>query len=216
VKIIEINSKDLSDIYITSDGVKDFMKKCIDYVMNNFTKDEKVLKLIKMKCYVQLKVYFAYYHDKPYEPTFKTLKRSFYVDKLIQRSNLVQSVDELKSVLENQSIDILRMMDKFENQGSNWVAFKLRFIRYTDVFRRARGFIPTPSWLHGRKAVINIQNEDDYCFLKCIYRYFNRDRHRHDYSDIPMDVVNRFFENRCVNISIFDNGINHETVREFG
>jgi hypothetical protein len=30
-----------------------------------------------------------------------------------------------------------------------------------------------------------------------------------------MDVVNRFFENRCVNISIFDNGINHETVREF-
>jgi hypothetical protein len=101
VKIIEINSKDLSDIYITSDRVKDFMKKCIDYVMNNFTKDEQVLKLIKMKCYVQLKVYFEYYHDKPYEPSFKTLKRSFYVDKLIQRSNLVQSVDELKSVIEN-------------------------------------------------------------------------------------------------------------------
>jgi hypothetical protein len=30
-----------------------------------------------------------------------------------------------------------------------------------------------------------------------------------------MDVVNRFFENKCINISIFDNGINHETVREF-
>jgi hypothetical protein len=128
-------------------------------------------------------------------------------------------VDELKSVIERQSKDILPMMDKFENQGSNWVivrplAFKLRFIRYTDVFRRARGFIPTPAWLHGRRAIINIQNEDDHCFLKCIYRYFNRDKHRHDYRDISMDVVNRFFENRCINISIFDNGINHETVRD--
>jgi hypothetical protein len=111
-------------------------------------------------------------------------------------------------------------MYKFENQGSNWVivrplAFKLRLIKYTDRFRRARGFIPTPSWLHGRRAIINIQNEDDHCFLKCIYRYFNRDRYRHDYRDVSMDVVNRFFENKCINISIFDNGINHETVREF-
>jgi hypothetical protein len=88
------------------------------------------------------------------------------------------------------------MMDKFENQGSKWVivrplAFKLRFIRDTDVYRRARGFIPTPSWLHGRRAIINIQNEDDYCFFKCIYQYFNRDRYRHDYRDIPMDLGNR-------------------------
>jgi hypothetical protein len=83
VKIVEINSKDLSDLYINSDGVKDYMKKCIEYVMNNFAKDEEVLKLIKLKCYVQVKVYFEYHHDKPYEPSFKTLKRSFYVDKLI-------------------------------------------------------------------------------------------------------------------------------------
>jgi hypothetical protein len=117
VKIVEINSKDLSDLYINSDGVKDYMKKCIEYVMNNIAKEQDVLKLIKLKSYVQLKVYFEYHHDKPYEPTFKTLKRSFYVDKLIQRSNLVQSVDELKSVIENQSKDILRMMDKFENQA---------------------------------------------------------------------------------------------------
>jgi hypothetical protein len=89
--------------------------KCIEYVMNNFAKDELVLKLINLKCYVQVKVVFEYYHDKPYESTFKTLKRSFYVDKLIQRSNLVQSVDEFKSVIERQSNDILHMLDKFEN-----------------------------------------------------------------------------------------------------
>jgi hypothetical protein len=112
------------------------------------------------------------------------------------------------------------MIDKFENNGSGWVivrpiAYKLRFIRYNDLFRRARGFIPTPSWLHGRRAVINIQNEDDYCFVKCIYRYFNRDRYRQDYRDIPIDVVKKYFENSCIDLSMFDRGIDHGSVREF-
>jgi hypothetical protein len=183
--------------------------------LNNFAKEEQVLKLIKLKCYVQVKVVFEYYHDKPYEPTFKTLKRSFYVDKLIQRSNLVQSQDELKSVIERQSKDILLMMDKFENQGSNRVivrplAFKLRFIRHTDVFRRARGFIPTPAWLHGRRAIINIQNEDDHCFLKCIYRYFNRDKHHHDYRDICREVIDDFLLSRHIYRAIFSDGVTPE------
>jgi hypothetical protein len=30
VKIVEINSNDLNNLYITSDGVKDYIKKCID------------------------------------------------------------------------------------------------------------------------------------------------------------------------------------------
>jgi hypothetical protein len=64
-KIFEINSKDLSDLYIHCDGVKEFMNKCIEYVMNNYTKDEEVLQLIKLKCYVQIKVVFEYYHDIP-------------------------------------------------------------------------------------------------------------------------------------------------------
>jgi hypothetical protein len=170
---LEINSKDLADLYIDSDGVQHFMNQCVEYIMNKFAKDELVLKLIKVKCYVQVKVTFEFFHNKPYEPTFKTLKRPFYFDKLIQRSNLVQSVDEFKSVIVNQTRDILRMNDKFENNGSGWVivrpvAFKIRFIKYNDIFRRARGFIPTPSWLHGRRAVINFRNEDDYCFVKCI------------------------------------------------
>jgi hypothetical protein len=99
--------------------------------------------------------------------------------------------------MENQSNDSLRMIHNFEHQESNWVivtslSFKLRFIKYTDRFNRARGFIPTPAWLNGRKAIINIQNKDDNCFFKCIYRYFNRNKHRHDYRDVPMDTVDRF------------------------
>jgi hypothetical protein len=74
------------------------------------------------------------------------------------------------------------MIDNFEHQGSDWVIlspvdFKFRFIRYKNGFKRARGFIPTPDWLNGRRAIINIQNKDENCFFKCIYRFFNRDKH---------------------------------------
>jgi hypothetical protein len=113
----------------------------------------------------------------------------------------MQSEEDLKRIVDTQVEEILRMIHNFEHQGSNWVivkplAFKLRFIKYCDRFNRAKGFISTPSWLHSRKAIINIQNKDDNCFHKCIYRYFNRDQYRHDYRDIPMRIVDQFLLER--------------------
>jgi hypothetical protein len=78
----------------------------------------------------------------------------------------MQSEEDLKRIVDAQSEEILRMTHNFEHQGSNWVtvkplAFKLSFIKYCDRFNRAKGFIPTLSRLHRRKAIINIQNNDD-------------------------------------------------------
>jgi hypothetical protein len=111
-------------------------------------------------------------------------------------------------------------MDSFEHNGSDWVLlrpidFKFRLIRYKNGFKRARGFIPTPAWLSGRRAVINIQNKDDNCFFKCIYRFFNSDKHRNDHRDIAIDVVNKFFESRNIDKSLFRNGITCEALRAF-
>jgi hypothetical protein len=170
---------------------------------------------------VQVKVEFEYYHDKLYEPSLKTTKRSFYVGKIINRSNLVQSSGELRSAMENQIKEILVMMDNFENQGSNWVIvrplqFKVRFIRFSERFRRAKGHIKTPVWLHDKKAIINMENEDDLCFFKCIWRYFNRDKHRHDYKDEKdLKVINTFFEEAGIDLSMFNDGITQESVRQF-
>jgi hypothetical protein len=175
VKIIKIDKHTLYEIFLNRDGIKDFMNKCLEHMMSKIANDQSVLKLIKAKCYLQVKVVFEYYHNKSYEPTFKSIKRSFYVDKIIQRSDLVQTVEDLRRVAETQLVDILHMMDNFEHQGSDWVIvkpvdFKFRLIRYKSGFKRARGFIPTPAWLNGRRAIINIQNKDENCFFKCIYR----------------------------------------------
>jgi hypothetical protein len=192
--------------------------KCCAYIINHVTQDENIHNLIKKKHYLQLKAVFEYAHDKPYEFILKTIKKPFYPDKLIQRTNLVQSVDDIRRIVETQAEEILRMIHNFEHEGSNWIivkpiSVKLRFIRYLDRFNRARGFIPTPEWLAKRRAIINIQNEDDDCFFKCIYRYFNRDKHHHDYRDICREVIDDFLLSRYIYRGIFNDGVTAEALR---
>jgi hypothetical protein len=119
-------------LYNKSDRVGNFFNKCIDYVVDTFHKDPEVMKLIKSKSYVQLKLEFSY--NKPYEPVIGYVRRSFYTQCLPNRSNLVQSVDILRTALENQVKDILIMIDKFEHASSYWILnkwlkFTVRFIK---------------------------------------------------------------------------------------
>jgi hypothetical protein len=117
LSIVGINYNDLKDIYINSEGVRDFVMKCCAYIINHVTQDKNINDLIKKKHYLQLKAVFEYAHDKLYEPIVKTFKKPFYPDKLIQRANLVQSVDDIRRIVETQAEDILRMMHNFEDSG---------------------------------------------------------------------------------------------------
>jgi hypothetical protein len=61
--------------------------------------DKYAPNFVKSKCYVQVKVEFEYFHDKPHEPIFKTLTKPFYIDKLVDRPNLAQSMGDVKKVI---------------------------------------------------------------------------------------------------------------------
>jgi hypothetical protein len=87
-KTVSINPEKVEEIYNNSDGVQDFFNKCIDYVMDNFPKDQDVMNIIKSKSYVQLKVKLEFSHDKPSEPVIGYVRRSFYTQCLHNRSNL--------------------------------------------------------------------------------------------------------------------------------
>jgi hypothetical protein len=58
-----------------------------------------------------------------------------------------------------------------------------------------------------------MQNQDDNCFFKYIYEYFNRDKYRHDYRDIPMTIVDEFLSTNNIDKSIFANGITSEAFK---
>jgi hypothetical protein len=128
-------------------------------------------------------------------------------------------MNDLRRALEGQVKEILAKIDAYENNGSDWVlnkplSLKVRFIKRFDWFNRAKGFNETPEWLKNRKAIINIKNTYNNCFFKCIYRHFNRDKYRHDYRDIPMDVVNNFLKSG-IDKGKFNGGITAESLRVF-
>src|SRR5271163_338670 len=65
------------------------------------------------------------------------------------------------------------MIDRFTNQGSGWVVN--RILRHFIVVNRyaplsAKSYIKLPPSIQNTRAVINIQNTDDKCFMYCLGR----------------------------------------------
>ena len=97
----------------------------------------------------------AYFHS----PTLLNLK-SHNVDNLIFRSKEA----------------ILGQMEMYAEKGSNWT-FKevVKLEIHTTVHNATKGssYIDLPKWIKDKKAIINIKNKDDKCFLWCILRYLH-------------------------------------------
>ena len=107
--------------------------------------------------------------DKAYfqSNTFTNLK-SYNVDELI-----------------NESRDsILAQMEVYSERGSNWV-FKevIKLEIHTTEFNPNNGssYIPLPDWIKNKKAIVNIKNKDDKCFLWSILRYLHPKKDNGEY-----------------------------------
>jgi hypothetical protein len=123
--------------------------------------------------------------------------------------------------LRSQTKRILAKIENyFEGSKSEWIVerifkYDVRLIYYEPFFSISKGFFPTPEWLKGRKAIINIQNTDGQCFLKCIYRHYNKDPQRHDYRDIPQDKLEAFLHARKINTSMLKFPLNPDCIAKF-
>ncbi|CAH3166485.1 unnamed protein product [Porites lobata] len=83
---------------------------------------------------------------------------------------------------------ILDDIEKFTQNGSGWY-FKevLKLEVNTIKFNPTKGssYIDLPSWIKNKKAIVNIKNKDDKCFLWCILRYLHpRDRDEERINDL--------------------------------
>ena len=75
-------------------------------------------------------------------------------------------------------------IDEYNNNGSEW-RFKSndRLEIHTVEYNPTKGssYIPLPDWITNKKAIVNIQNKDEKCFLWCVLRYLyprEKDEHR--------------------------------------
>ena len=101
--------------------------------------------------------------------TFKSKKTDEDIRHTIRsRRYEITNADEIVSVLSQIATDIEFQTDRMELSESGLVIKqfdKLRF--HYDKFNPTRGgsFLPLPKWVQSKKACINIQNEDNKCFM---------------------------------------------------
>lgn len=79
----------------------------------------------------------------------------------------VFAASNIDQLLEEAEEELMKRIDKFEQKGSGWVLHRLLTLDlHIDAFvpLRASSYIPTPDYIAAKKAVINLQNEDNGCF----------------------------------------------------
>ena len=71
---------------------------------------------------------------------------------------------------------IIEDLEVYKKNGSGWY-FKevINLEIHTAEFNPMNGssYIPLPDWISHKKAIVNIQNKDQKCFLWCILRYLH-------------------------------------------
>lgn len=80
----------------------------------------------------------------------------------------VHQVEDVSIEIDVAFQQIQEQLDTFNQKGSNWVIHRISkcylIVDRWVAVRCGSSFIPLPKWLASRRAVINIQNKDEYCF----------------------------------------------------
>ena len=83
---------------------------------------------------------------------------------------------DVKAILSPMLREIMEKLAGYQRNGSGWY-FKevIGFEIHTVVYKPIKGssYIPLPDFLFRKKAIINMENKDDKCFLWCVLRYLH-------------------------------------------
>ena len=95
---------------------------------------------------------------------------------------------DAKDVVFSSQESILGKIEVYQANGSNWsfkevVKLEIHTVEYNPT--GGSSYIPLPEWIANKKAIVNIKNQDDKCFLWCILRYlYPKDRDEERLSDL--------------------------------
>ena len=83
---------------------------------------------------------------------------------------------DVKKVVTDAIRDIIQKLNIYQLNGSGWYFKEVLYLEiHTYQFNpvKASYFIPLPDWIMRKKAIVNIRNKDNKCFLWCILRYLH-------------------------------------------
>ena len=88
----------------------------------------------------------------------------------------LESTDSIE-IFSKMKKSVLESLAKFQRQGSNWrfhsvLSMDLHTVKYEPL--DGSFYIPLPAFLAAKKAIVNLNNEDDECFKWAITRALNQ------------------------------------------
>ena len=145
------------------------------------------------KIYVTLKDFFTYHRNIK----FSMILVCVMEQQILRKDKGVVGLKEdklcfnsgthinLESTDVNKLIDInvkkiIEDLEVYQKNGSGWyfkevVNLEIHTVDYNPM--NGSSYIPLPDWISNKKAIVNIENKDQKCFLWCILRYLHpRDR----------------------------------------
>ena len=112
--------------------------------------------------------------------------KNIQVDQNVHLSSFtipVYEMHEINTDIDSAYTQIDEALDVWNANGSNWTiqriircdihSDKWAGVRIGRCDRGAKAYFPLPKWLANKKACVNIQNEDDYCFKYCMEAGYN-------------------------------------------
>ena len=94
----------------------------------------------------------------------------------------------VKNIIVESKEKILESISKYQNNGSGWYFKKIIHLEiHTNEYKPIRGssYIVLPDWIMRKKAILNIKNKDNKCFIWCILRYLHpKDKHDYRLADL--------------------------------
>ena len=78
------------------------------------------------------------------------------------------AADNIQELINSSFDELCKRIETFQAKGSGWVLHKLlKLILKVDHFDplRASSYIPTPHYIAAKRAVLNVQNQDNACFI---------------------------------------------------
>ena len=110
--------------------------------------------------------------EKNRNRTFEITDHSYFHSHT--HSNL--ETTNVNDIIRDSKSKILEGISNYQNNGSDWYFKQIHQLEiHTNEFKQMRGFsyLPLPDWIMRKKAIVNIQNKDEKCFLWSILRYLH-------------------------------------------
>ena len=113
------------------------------------------------------------------EKTFKDgNKLGIIQDKAYFNSDTYVNLEstDVKEIPSKAISTILEYINIYQKNGSGWYFKKVIYLEiHTADYNPMRGssYIPLPDWIIRKRAILNILNKDEKCFLWCVLRYLH-------------------------------------------